>query len=206
MFFHKLENSSSRWTDDPILSRHKFTNSYRASDRVSQYLIRHVIYQGDQTPEEVFFRIVLFKFFNKIETWKLLKDAFYDVDYCSYSFAEYDRVLTGALEMGRTIYSAAYIMPSAHVAFGYQRKHRNHLKLIESMLADEVPDKVANARTMREAFEVLRTYPTIGDFLAYQFVTDLNYSELTNFSEKEFVAPGPALWTASVNASLTSAA
>ena len=29
----------------PILSGHHFTNAYRASDRVSQYLIRYVIYE-----------------------------------------------------------------------------------------------------------------------------------------------------------------
>ena len=34
-------------------------------------------------------------------------------------------------------------------------------------------------------------YPTIGDFLAYQFITDINYSELTDFSEMDFVVPGP---------------
>ena len=31
----------------------------------------------------------------------------------------------------------------------------------------------------------------VGDFLAYQYVTDINYSQLTNFSEMEFVVPGP---------------
>jgi hypothetical protein len=31
----------------------------------------------------------------------------------------------------------------------------------------------------------------MGDFLAYQFATDLNYSELVDFSEMEFVVPGP---------------
>jgi hypothetical protein len=44
---------------------------------------------------------------------------------------------------------------------------------------------------MQDAFEILRAYPTIGDFLAYQFVTDINYSELTDFSEMDFVVPGP---------------
>ncbi|WP_217497453.1 nucleotide kinase domain-containing protein [Trinickia violacea] len=34
-------------------------------------------------------------------------------------------------------------------------------------------------------------YPTIGDFLAYQFTTDINYSEITDFSEMDFVVPGP---------------
>lgn len=34
-------------------------------------------------------------------------------------------------------------------------------------------------------------YPTIGDFLAYQYVTDVNYSTVTDFSEMSFVVPGP---------------
>jgi hypothetical protein len=34
--------------------------------------VREVIQQGDQSTEELFFRIVLFKLFNKIETWQLL--------------------------------------------------------------------------------------------------------------------------------------
>ena len=44
---------------------------------------------------------------------------------------------------------------------------------------------------MADAFELFRGYPLMGNFLAYQFVTDVNYSDLTNFSEMEFVMPGP---------------
>ena len=44
---------------------------------------------------------------------------------------------------------------------------------------------------MQQAFTLLKSYPGIGDFLAYQYVTDINYSELTDFSEAEFVVPGP---------------
>ena len=136
VFFSKLENVSSRWANDPILSRYKFTNCYRASDRVSQYLIRHVIYEGEQSPQEIFFRTLLFKFLNKIETWELLIEALGGLSYKAYSFAAYDRILAQALAEGRTIYSAAYIMPSVGRVFGYPRKHSNHLKLIEKMMAD----------------------------------------------------------------------
>jgi hypothetical protein len=45
---------------------------YPAADRVSQYVIREVIYAGVQDPEEVVFRVLLFKFFNRVETWELL--------------------------------------------------------------------------------------------------------------------------------------
>ena len=191
IFFRRIEGCSPPWTHDPILARFKFTNAYRASDRVSQYLIRHVIYEGQQSSEEVFFRIVLFKVFNKIETWELFKATVGEIEYSSYSFDEYDRVLSQALAEGRAVYSAAYIMPSGGRAFGHSRKHRNHLKLIERMMEDELPQRIAGARTMRDAFSMLRSYPTIGDFLAYQFVTDLNYSVVTDFSEMEFVVPGP---------------
>ena len=113
------------------------------------------------------------------------------VEYSSYSFDAYDGVLSQALAQGRPIYSAAYIMPSPSRVFGYSRKHRNHLRLIERMMEDEVPQRIAGARTMRNAFGLLRSYPSIGNFLAYQYVTDLNYSEVTDFSEMEFVVPGP---------------
>ena len=44
---------------------------------------------------------------------------------------------------------------------------------------------------MQHAFTLLRSYPGIGGFLAYQYATDINYSEITDFSEAEFVVPGP---------------
>jgi hypothetical protein len=92
---------------------------------------------------------------------------------------------------GRRIYSAAYIMPPGSSAFGRPAKHQNHLLLLESMMDDWLPERLAQTRTMQEGFEKLRAYPTIGDFLAYQFITDINYSEITDFSEMDFVVPGP---------------
>ena len=186
-----MEGCPPPWTTDPVIARHKFTNAYRAADRVSQYLIRHVIYEGHPSVPEVFFRTILFKLFNKIETWELLKAELGEISWDGYSFDKFDGVLTSALASKARIYSAAYIMPSGNTAFGYRQKHRNHLKLLERMMEDEAPHRIAAAPTMRQAFETLRSYPTIGDFLAYQFVTDLNYSEICHFSEMEFVVPGP---------------
>ena len=191
VFFRKLEEKGPPWTDDPIIARHKFTNAYRASDRVSQYLIRNVIYEGEQSAPEVFFRTILFKLFNKIETWELLKSNLGVITWEGYSFDKLDTLLSHALASKIPIYSAAYIMPSGNSAFGYRRKHRNHLKLLERMMEDKVPYRISNATNMKKAFEILRSYPMIGDFLAYQFATDLNYSESCDFSEMEFVVPGP---------------
>jgi hypothetical protein len=150
-----------------------------------------VIYEGDQSIEEVFFRVLLFKFFNKIDTWKLFLQELGTVTSSEYSFERYDSILTRAVEKNLRIYSAAYIMPSGGRAFIADKKHRMHLRLLEKMMQDNLSDQIANAPSMKKAFEMLRAYPTIGDFLAYQYITDLNYSSVLNFSEMEFVIPGP---------------
>ena len=191
-FFRRVDLKPPPWTDDPILRTYKFTNAYRASDRTSQYLIRRVIYRDDlpNDPVEVAFRILLFKLFNRIGTWEMISRHVGQVLYSEYTFKRYDRVLTQAMGRGDKIYSAAYIMPSAG-SFGHSKKHRNHLALIERMMSDELPMRLNNASTMQRAFELLRGFPTIGDFLAYQYVTDINYSTITSFTEREFVVPGP---------------
>lgn len=190
VFFQRIRGEPAPWSEDPILQRFKFTNAYRASDRASQFLIREVIYAGPQSAQELFFRTLLFKLFNRIQTWEMLESALGEISWESYSFEEMDGVLSEAFGRGERLYSAAYIIPSPR-QFGNQRKYRNHLRLLEEMMAAEIPERIQECDRMQDAFDLLLSFPSIGSFLAYQFVTDLNYSTLTDFSESEFVAPGP---------------
>ena len=165
-FFRRVQGEPPPWTDDPVLAKFKFTNAYRASDRVSQYLIRHVIYRDDlpATAREVFFRIMVFKLFNKIETWEFLEHALGTITYEDYCFATYDNLLTHIRQNGHHIYSAAYISPPGNRVFGQKFKHQNHLLLLERMMNDQTAEQLEQVRTMQEGFEILREYPTIGDF------------------------------------------
>ncbi len=194
IFFRRLEGANDpKLCDDPILTAHRFTNAYRASDRVSQYLLRHVIWntQEDWTNEDYFFRTLLFKIFNKIETWEALERELGRISWKTFSFASADALLSARQSDGEANYSAAYIMPSAGSVFGFKSKHANHLKLLEWMMEEQFPHQLSVCRNMREAFELLLSAPSIGPFLAYQFATDLNYGPLTCFSEMEFVKAGP---------------
>jgi hypothetical protein len=185
----RLQGQVAPWTSDPILQRHRFTNCYRAADRVSQFLISQVIYQGSQEPDEVVFRTLLFKVFNRIPTWQRLQAAVGEVSWRGYDYAQYERALSAAFTSGERLYSAAYVIPPP--AFGEARKHANHLRLLELMMSTGVAGKVSSAGSLRGAFEVLRSYPAIGDFLAYQYMIDLNYSPMLAYDEMEFVVPGP---------------
>jgi len=177
------------WTADPILRQHRFTNCYRAADRVSQFLISEVAYRGPQDPEDIVFRILLFKLFNKVSTWCLLERRFGEISWRAADLDAFDAALTKAFASGERLYSAAYVVPPPRL--GGERKHSNHLRLLQLMMEDRVHEKLASSRTMADAFEVLRSYPAIGDFLAYQFLIDINYSKALDFDESEFVVPGP---------------
>lgn len=192
-FFNKIENKGYPLSQDSIINTYRFTNAYRAADRVSQYLIRNVIYAPEfsESPKEVLFRILLFKLFNKIDTWELICSHIPQPNFENYDFNEYNEILNDAFTAGETIYSAAYIMPSAKSAFGYRRKHSNHLKLIELILDSKTDEKLSNASNMQKAFELIKSFPGLGNFLAYQLLIDINYSTIINFSESEFVMPGP---------------
>lgn len=191
VFFRRHGRLPPPWTSDPIIAEHRFTNAYRVSDRVSQYLVRQVQYKGTWSDEDIFLRTILFKFFNRIETWDRLVAEVGEPCAANFSPERYGQVLERAMLGGARIYSAAYIMPSGGPRSGYRRKHDMHLNLLKQMLKDGLPSKIGRAKSMAEAFELLLSYPTIGGFLAYQYITDLNYSTLTNFTEVEFVKAGP---------------
>lgn len=189
VFHRRVRGEPAPWTTDPVITLHRFTNAYRASDRVSQYLIRQVAYSGDQAPDETVFRVLLFKLFNRIATWELLADTVGPPRADTFEVERYDAVLSSAFERGERLYSAAYIMPAA--SRGAARKHRTHLELLRAMLRDRLPQRLTRASSMDEAFHLLLGYGGIGPFLAYQLVTDLNYTAVLDFSEMEFVMAGP---------------
>lgn len=191
VYYRRLTDPFGPWTSDPIISGHRFTNAYRAADRVSQYLIREVQYRDDrsQAPAEVFFRTMLFKIFNKIETWEELEEEAGPVSWQSADLEKVSSILGQIIGSGRRIYSAAYIMPAP--AFGHERKHANHIAMLGKMMEDGLPGKLERARGLDEVYQSILSYPGLGPFLAFQYAIDLNYSNLIDFDESDFVVAGP---------------
>ena len=192
IFWKKLNNEKPPYTDDKILQEYKFCNSYRVNDRVSQYLLKNVIYNGKEySNEDMLLRIILFKLFNKESTWELLLSHFNDITLKTFNIKEYSKVLENAIKDNISIYNDAYIS-CATKAFGYDRKHDNHLALLNKMFViDRMQDKIIKCSTMEEGFNIIRKYPLIGNFMAYQLVTDINYSDVVNWREDEFTIAGP---------------
>lgn len=185
-------NHQAHLTDDPILQEYKFTNVYRASDRVSQYLIKNVIYKDldRYAPEDVLLRILVFKVFNRIETWEYL-DEYLDVRVDTFNVERLSKLLTNR-QKDYPIFSNAYMMAGSHVRYAdISTKHQVWLQMVEDeFIRGRGFEKVLKANSMSEVYNQLRGYPLIGDFLAYQYTIDFNYSPYLNFDEDSFVKAG----------------
>lgn len=190
IFLRRAAGEPGPWTDDAILREYKFCNSYRASDRVSQFLIRDVIYRGDFSAEDTLLRIVLFRLFSKIETWVALEREFGPITRATLDGEHLGRALD-RLQANGPIYTSAFIL-CANKAFGHDRKHRNHIELVRTMFRrDALPVAVARATSLADVYQTLLAFPLLGPFMAYQLAIDINYSPLADFSENQFTVPGP---------------
>lgn len=189
MFMRRLRGEPALWTEDPILQSHRFTNAYRASDRVSQSLLQDVIYSGDYECRDTVLRVLLFKVFNHTDTWRYLVSEVGEPTVATFDRGAYTGALNRRFDSGSRLYSGAYIMPSP--ALGHRRKHANHLALLEQIITDGTIDDITEARSLRDLYWKLLQIPSFGSFLAYQYAIDLNYSSHFPFDEMEFVVAGP---------------
>ncbi len=190
IFEARQQDSIGPWTQDDILASFRFCNTFRASNRVTQDLIRIAYSTPTRRPEDIFVGVIIHRLFSKPETWALIDQASGGL-----SADTFDQHLLGELldeeqAAGRKLYTGAFILCATR-AFGYARKHRNHLALVAAMLADDAPDRVSRAQSLRAVFEELHRWPLLGPFMSYQLAIDLNYTTMLNFDEDDFTVPGP---------------
>lgn len=174
------------WTDDPILKKYFFCNSFRVLDKVSQFIVTDVIEKGSQDPVELVFRVLLFNSFTKIQTWQLLDEELGPIKWSTYDRAKYDAVLGKA---DFTLYTGAFIKPASR--FGFKKNFQNHLALLENMMENEMPYKLLGAPTLADVYEYIISFPGMGDFTTYQLMLNLSYTNVLNFHPNDFVIAGP---------------
>lgn len=200
IFWKKYNGESAPWTEDEILANHKFTNVYRALDRVSQYLINNVIKEG-YSKEDMFWRIMVFKHFNLGETWDLIIDKYGDIN-SNTDIIDLGNFLAKEMDKGATLYSNAYMMTSAflsgtkgkycHLKGNGWKKHQYYFYIFNEELKKNRGnlENILNSETFEECFTNLSKITSFADFLSYQIVQDLNYTEHFNFDDNSFCAAG----------------
>jgi hypothetical protein len=164
------------WTDDPILRQHNFTNVFRVYDRVTQYVICNVIGRGDQDFHETCFRVILFRFFNRISTYELLLAHFGELTWREFDLAAYENVLYEEYRQNNTLYGSSYILPAPELGgisldgSNVKANYANHVRLLKVMMESDLPGQLAQLSELSDAWERISLYPGMGLFLSFQYV------------------------------------
>lgn len=193
ILYRRIAGSSEPFTNDAILRDYKFCNSFRAADRVTQFLIREVCYNSPPaSDDDLAFQILLFRLFSRIETWcAIVSDLGEPPRLAHLRDGSLEKSISNRRKTGKKLYTGAFIL-CANDAYAKGAKHLNHLELLNQIFSSgDFSRELRNAASLKAVFSSLKKYPLIGDFMAYQLAIDLNYSDLINFSENDYVKAGP---------------
>lgn len=193
LFWNKFYEEELHPVTDLVYESYRFTNVYRATDRVTQYLIKEIIYSDDHDLDEesLLLNILLFKVFNRISTWKATKNEFGYFNAHEFKPSLLSNFLDDQIKKA-PIFNPAYIMTASSDKYRHlARKHARWLSMIEQeVIAGGVLKAILDAKSMQEVFQLLNGCTFIGPFLAYQYTIDMNYSPVIDFDENSFVKAG----------------
>jgi hypothetical protein len=172
------------------LREYRFTNVWRVLDRVSQFELREVIYKGSQEPEELLFKVMLFKLFNSTVTWQVLTEKLGPLSWKTFKAEDYEKVLDAAVARKVNIWNSAYVQNQSYRP-DLVGKHRRYITLLEYIMKTDTLSELLAAKSYEAAFRVLQRLPLHQqNFIPMQHLCDLNYSPLLSFDENDFIMPG----------------
>ena len=168
IYLKKLRGEEYPWTKDPILQKYKFTNVFREQDTTTVWFRENIRDSlGDST--DVALATIIFRWFNLIETGKILLDhellTRWDSDLCYEVLQDQPKWVTGA-----------YIIKTPTG----MNKLEGVCWCVDQIFNDGTfLNKVENAtHSLKELWEILLPYPYMGPFMAYEVVTDWRHTHI----------------------------
>ena len=164
----EVERRPQPWTDDPILQKFKFCQVFREDDRTTRWFKHHIRNVWRDDPK-VLMATVIFRWFNFIETGRtLLKHNLHiewDRKKAIEEITKQDQWITGA-----------YIIKTPN----RMDKVTGVAECVSHMWGDreKLVDEILESKSLEKAWKILRDYPYMGPFMAYEVVTDLRHTYL----------------------------
>jgi len=188
------------WTEDPVLQAYSFTNAYRELDRGTIHCLRHVITSPTRpnlTYPELLCRIVAYRFFNRTEVWDECTGPVLDNPLRDYNgrLAKHTlepRIRTYA-DSGRPAFTGAFMVASYSMFPGRDKIDRI-CYFIEWVFdnCNYAYRELLNCQNPREAHKYIMSWPGVGPFNAYEFLSDMYYVPgMLPWTEDDWANPGP---------------
>lgn len=163
----KAAGEPAPWTEDPILQAFRFCNIRREDDAVTIWF-RENIRDKYFDQELVIFATVLFRWFNLVSTGEILVRENLIEDW------DHNRA-RAALTGKQPLITGAYMVKTPLRL----PKLEGIISCIEQFRALDLQTRVAmEATTLQEAWRLLQESPFLGNFMAYEIVTDLRHTKM----------------------------
>jgi hypothetical protein len=174
----KESGLAPKWTRDEILARYKFTNVRRRDDRVSKWIIEHLIAPAADAPD-LWFTLLIARLINWPPTLAHLLDARVLPAYPEAFNAEaFVKVLNTRASLGYKNYTGAYVVYPTLKNPGMTKAELMSQYIIGDVIKQANTVRTALARCRVEDFvESLSKCYGVGTFMAGQVAADLTYSQ-----------------------------
>lgn len=207
----RMNGQAKPWTTDPILQNYRFTNVFREYDRETRNLIRLVHKSDKLNWYEKLINIILFRLWNKAETFEGLGGPW---SFSSFTSQEsFMNALASALQRAETVGATNSWFTGAFMTSGlnqglrkieiYEQKAIDYPNFLRPLfgaakaflyivyLIHKKPHQPAFIDSPEHVLELCEQVSGVGDFLSYQMFVDMTYLDWFPFSENEFVVSGP---------------
>ena len=169
----EVSNFPPPWTDDPILQQYKICQVFREEDRTTRWLKKH-IREPMRNSSDVLMAVVIFRWFNWIPTGRtLIKHDLltnWDRKKAIEEISKQDKWVTGAYIVKSPNGMDKVTGVAECISHMWERKNY----MIEKL--EEAAEN--NSSTLKYCWDLLREYPYMGPFMAYEVVTDLRVTYL----------------------------
>lgn len=190
---HRQSGHEQPWTKDPILATKKFTNVYRVLDAGSQFLVKMMHADADQTtPEDVLLRAFIYRYTNRPEPYQAFHEEFGRYPLRTDLERNLPDLWRDYHAAGNPIFGSAYKM-----FVGQENRGLDRLSWVLGLTAAsfgggpaDITEDFLVAGSPEERIFALRKAPRCAGFMSMQILTDWGYWSPTH-DENAYVVPGP---------------
>ena len=161
------------WTNDSILQEYKFCQVFREDDRTTRWFREHIREPMKNSPD-VFMATVIFRWFNWIPTGRTL------IEHGLLKRWDRKKAIEEITKQPKWI-TGAYIIKTPNG----MDKVTGVAECISHMWQDReyLAKEIVKTKSLEDTWILLRDYPYMGPFMAYEVVTDLRHTYLLEDAE-----------------------
>ncbi len=161
------------WTNDSILQEYKFCQVFREDDRTTRWFREHIREPMKNSPD-VFMATVIFRWFNWIPTGRTL------IEHGLLKRWDRKKAIEEITKQPKWI-TGAYIIKTPNG----MDKVTGVAECISHMWQDReyLAKEIVKTKSLEDTWTLLRDYPYMGPFMAYEVVTDLRHTYLLENAE-----------------------